>query len=54
MGTKCAPVIEDLFFICYERDFTRSLSDDEQADVIDALSTTSRYLGDILNIKHLF
>ena len=28
-----------------------SLSDDEQADVIDALNTTSRYLDDILNIN---
>ena len=26
------------------------LSDDKQADVIDAVSTTSRYLADILNI----
>ena len=28
-----------------------SLSDDNQADVIDAFNTTSRYLDDILNIK---
>ena len=28
-----------------------SLSDDKQADVIDAYNTTSRYLDDILNIK---
>ena len=27
-----------------------SLSDDNQADVIDAFNTTSRYLDDILNI----
>ena len=27
-----------------------SLSGDEQADVIDAFNTTSRYLDDILNI----
>ena len=27
-----------------------SLSDDKQADVIDAFNTTSRYLDDILNI----
>ena len=26
-----------------------SLSDDKQADVIDAFNTTSKYLGDILN-----
>ena len=28
-----------------------SLSDDQQADVIDAFNTTSRYLDDILNIN---
>ena len=27
-----------------------SLSDDKQADIIDAFNTTSRYLNDILNI----
>ena len=27
-----------------------SLSDDKQADVIDAFNTTSRYLDDVLNI----
>ena len=29
-----------------------SLSDDKQADVIDAFNTTSRYLDDILNINY--
>ena len=28
-----------------------SLSDDKQADVIDAFNTTSRYLDEILNIN---
>ena len=31
-----------------------SLSDDKQADVIDAFNTTSRYLDDILNISCQF
>ena len=31
-----------------------SLSDDKQADVIDAFNTTSRYLDDILNINDYF
>ena len=30
-----------------------SLSDDKQADVIDAFGTTSRYLDDILNINNV-
>ena len=51
MGTNCAPLVADLFLFCYERDFMMSLSDDKQADVIDAFNTTSRYLDDILKIK---
>ena len=31
-----------------------SLSDDKQADVIDAFNTTSRYLEDILNINNVY
>ena len=37
MGTNCAPLVADLFLFCYERDFMVSLSDNNQADVIDAL-----------------
>ena len=37
MGTNCAPLVADLFLFCYERDFMMSLSDDKQADVIEAL-----------------
>ena len=31
-----------------------SLSDDKQADVIDAFNTISRYLDDILNIINVY
>ena len=48
MGTNCAPLVTDLFFFCYERDFMKSLSDDKQADFIDAFNTASRLLDDIL------
>ena len=51
MGTNCAPLVADLFLFCNEGDFMMSLSDDKQADVIDAFNTTSRYLDDILNIN---
>ena len=54
MDTYCAPLGADLFLFCYERDFMMSLSDDKQADVIDAFSTTSRYLEDILNINNVY
>ena len=47
MGTNCAPLAADLFLFCYKRDFMMSLSDDKQADVIDAFNTTSRYLDGI-------
>ena len=54
MGNNCAPLVADLFLFCYERDFMMSLSDDKQADNIDAFNTTSRYLDDILNINNVY
>ena len=54
MGTNCVPLVADLFLFCYERDFMMSLSDDKQADIIDAFNTTSRYLNDILNIINVY
>ena len=44
MGTYCAPLVADLFLFCYERDFTLSLSGNNQADVVEAFNSTSRYL----------
>ena len=52
MGTKCAPLVADLFLFCYERDFMLSLSDNNQADVVEAFNCTSRYLDDLLNIDN--
>ena len=54
MGTNCAPLVANLFLICYERNIMLSLSDDKQAGVIDAFNTTSRYLDDILNINNVY
>ena len=54
MGTNCAPLVADLFLFCFEMDFIMSLSDDKQADVIEAFNTTSRYLDDILNINNVY
>ena len=31
-----------------------SISNDRQADIIDAFNTTARYLGDILNINNFY
>ena len=41
-----------LFLFCYERDFMLSLSDNNQADVVEASNSTSRYLNDFLNIDN--
>ena len=54
MGTNCAPLVADLFLFSYEREFMMSLSDHNQADVIDAFNTTSRYLNDLLNIYNVY
>ena len=49
MGTNCAPLVADLFLFCYKRDFMTSLSDHNQADIIEAYNSTSRYLDDLLD-----
>ena len=49
MGTNCAPLVADLFLFCYESDFMTSLSNDNQADIIETFNSTSRYLDDLLN-----
>ena len=52
IGTTCAPLVVDLLLFNYERDFMTSLSDDNQADIIEAFTSTSRYLDDLLNIDN--
>ena len=53
MCTNCAPLVDDLFMFCNEGDFMMSLSDDKQADIIDAFNTTFRYVDGILNISNV-
>ena len=45
MGTNCAPLVADLFLLCYERNLMKNLSKDNQADI----NSRSRHLDDILN-----
>ena len=52
IGTNCAPLVADLNLFCYERDFMLSLSDNNQADAVEAFNFTSRYLDDLLNIDN--
>ena len=52
MSTNCATLVADLFLFYYERDLLTSLSGDNQADIIEAFNSTSRYLDDLLNIDN--
>ena len=45
MGTNCAPIVADFFLFCYERDFMKSLSRENQADIIEAGLTICLWLG---------
>ena len=46
MGTNCAPLVADLILFCFKR------FHDNLADIIEAFSTTSRYLDHLLNIDN--
>ena len=52
LGTNCVPLVADLFLFSYEREFMLSLSDNNQADVVEAFNSTSRYLYELLNIDN--
>ena len=54
MGTNFAPLVTDLFLFCHERDFMMSLSVKNQSEIIEAFSSTSRYLDDLLNIDNTY
>ena len=54
MGTNCAPLVADLFLLCYERDFMKSLLLENQADIIEAFNSTSRCLDDLLNSDNIY
>ena len=52
MGTNCVPLVAALFLFCFDRDIMNSLYGDNQADIIEAFNSTSRYLDDLLNIEN--
>ena len=54
IGTSCAPLVADLFLFYYEREFMMSLSVENQFEIIEAFSSTSRYLDDLLNIYNTY
>ena len=54
MGTDGALFVADLFLFCYDRDFMLSLSYNNQADVVEAFNSISRYLDDLLYIDNSY
>ena len=52
MGINFALLVADLFLVRYERDFMLSLSDNNQANIIEAFNSTSRYLDDLLYVDN--
>ena len=54
LGTNFARLVADLFLFCNERDFMKSLSPENQADIIEAFNSTSRYVDDLLNIDNIY
>ena len=54
MVNKCAPLVADLFPFCYERYFMKSLSREDQPDIIDAFNSTLRYLDALIDIDNIF
>ena len=54
-GINCAPLFAALFLYCYERDFMKSLSRENQARIIEVFNSISRYLDhvDDLFLKYI-
>ena len=50
IGSNCAPLVADVFLFCYERDFMKSLSRENQADIIDKIP----WFDDLLNIDNIY
>ena len=54
MGTNCASLVADLFLFCDERDFMKSLSRENQAEIIEYFNSILRYLDDLLNVDNIY
>ena len=52
MGTNCSPLVCRFVLLCYERNFMLSLTDNNQADIVESFTSTSIHLDDLLT-KHL-
>ena len=47
-------LLQVCLFFCYERDFMKSLSRENQTNIIEASNSTSRYLDDLLNSDNIY
>ena len=54
MGTNCAPLVADLFLFCYERDFMKSLSPENQSDIIEFFNSIFGYIDELVNIDNIY
>ena len=54
MRTNCASLVASLFLFCYERDFMLSVSDNNQADVVEEFNSTSINLNGLLDIDNRY
>ena len=52
-GNQLYPTVADLFLVCFERDFMKSVTKEKRYDLIDAFNSTCRYLDDLLNIDNI-
>ena len=54
MGTNRVQLVAGLFLFCYETGFMLSLSDNNQADVVEIFNSTSIYPDDMLIIDNYY
>ena len=50
-GTKCAPLLADIFLYLYEADFIQSLLSPGKKQLASRFNLTYRYIDDVLSIK---
>jgi hypothetical protein len=52
MGTKCAPLLADLFLYSYEAEFVQKLLQDNNKKLAVLFNHTFRYIDDVLSINN--
>ena len=52
MGTKCAPLLADIFLYSYEADFIQSLLSTGKKHLASRFNLTYRYIDDVLSINN--